>query len=121
MKKESRLIKKVKAIGGVVIESGEDGFACQLPRKGGYYTLCVIVSWGAGWDHCSVHARINERDIFTPFWEDMAYVKAMFFKPSECVVQYHPPSDVYVNTHEHVLHLWRQQAEETKLPPKWMV
>jgi len=117
MKRKEKLLLAVKKATGKIIEQGEDGFACQLPRKGGYnYSLCVVLSWGMGWDHVSVHA-MHQKGNFTPFWEDMCYVKTLFFKPSETAVQYHPSSDVYINVHKNTLHLWRSQNDEIKLPP----
>ena len=118
MRKFLKLLNTVRKANGVIIKQGDDGFACQIPRQG--FDLCIIVSWGEGWDHVSVHAR-TVKGIFVPVWEDMCYVKNLFFKASETVVQYHPPSDVYVNNHKGTLHLWRSQNEEMKLPPIWMV
>lgn len=121
MKKSSKLLQAVKKACGIIIKQGEDGFACQIPRaQGAIYELQVIVSWGKRWDHISVHGTMNGEQ-FTPFWEDMAYIKHLFFKPSETVVQYHPKSDVYINCHKNVLHLWRPQDKEIELPPIWMV
>ncbi len=114
-----RLRKRILGTGGVMVESAEEGFACQLFRpncRKQMYSLCVIASWGGGWDHVSIHAQATEGN-FTPFWEDMAYIKALFFKPSETAVQYHPASEHYINVHEHTLHLWRNQGAEILLPP----
>ena len=123
MKKTKKLLQAVKTACGVMIEKGEDGFACQIPRQADIlqYNLCIIVSWGEGWDHVSIHCLQEDKQQFTPFWEDMCYIKNLFFKPSETVMQYHPPSDVYVNNHKHVLHLWRPQETEIILPPINMV
>lgn len=118
MKKKEKLLLAVKKATGTVIKQGEDGFACQLPRQG--HSLCVIISWGEGWDHVSIHASSSKGN-FTPFWEDMCLAKNLFFKPSETVLQFHPPHDVYVNNHEHTLHLWRPQNNEIELPPLIMV
>ncbi len=118
MKKESKLLLAVRKALGVIIEQGDDGFACQIPRS--YYDLCVIVSWGLDWDHVSVHSR-STKGGFTPSWEDMAYIKKLFFKPSETAVQFHPSSDSYINCHENTLHIWRPQKTEIELPPKIMV
>ena len=122
MKKLKRILLAVRKNNGVINEQGYDGFSCQIPRmaKDYSYSLCIIASWGEGWEHVSIHARKEDAQ-FTPFWEDMCYVKNLFFKPSETVVQFHPPLKDYVNIHQHVLHLWRPINEEIKLPPKWMV
>lgn len=123
MKKRKKLLQAVKKAGGSITKPGEDGFACQVPRltKELAYYLCIVVSWHMDWDHVSAHARTPNQKQFIPFWEDMCYIKNLFFKKSENVVQYHPPSNVYVNNHECVLHLWRPQNQEIQLPPIWMV
>ncbi len=123
MKPFKKIKKIINGSGGMIVESGEDGFACQLFRpncKKTMYVLYVIASWGEGWDHVSIHVETND-GTFTPFWEDMAYIKDVFFKTCETVVQYHPAREFYVNTHEHTLHLWRQQGVEVTLPPQDLV
>ena len=122
MKSLKKSLLAVKKATGIIIWQGEEGFACELARQSGgsQYALQAIISWGKGWDHVSVHAQMKGED-FTPFWEDMCYIKSLFFKPSETVIQYHPPSSVHVNIHKNTLHLWRQQSKEVELPPIWMV
>ena len=78
--------------------------------------LTVIISDGAGWDHVSVSLRNR-----CPNWEEMAFVKRLFFKPEETVIQYHPKESEYVNTCRTCLHLWRKQGHEYELPPRMMV
>lgn len=51
-----------------------------------------------------------------PSWDEMCWIKHLFFKPEECVVQFHPPAERYVN-YEPVLHLWRPQDIEFPMPP----
>lgn len=123
MKPFKKLQKVINGVGGAIIQSGEDGFACHIFRpncRKRMYVLYIIASWGEGWDHVSIHATAEEKD-FTPFWEDMAYIKDMFFKSSETVLQYHPAREFYVNMHEHTLHLWRQQGIAVELPPQKLV
>ena len=64
------------------------------------------------WDHVSVST-----DSGCPIWEEMAWVKTLFFKPTETVIQLHPPDSEYVNCHPHTLHLWRPVGVEIPLPP----
>ena len=73
------------------------------------------------WEHVSV--RIGEkhngkRIDRVPDWNEMCLIKDLFFKPEECVVQFHPPRSEYVNTHPCVLHLWRWKGGEFPAPPK---
>ena len=68
--------------------------------------LVVIASVGLGWDHVSVSTRNR-----TPTWDEMCWVKNLFFHPEETVVQFHPAVSKYVNDHPHCLHLWRAHCE----------
>jgi hypothetical protein len=73
----------------------------------------IVASDGMGWDHVSVSLRKR-----TPTWDEMCWVKSLFFEPEECVVQYHPPASVYVNISTTCLHLWRPQSDAVPLPPR---
>lgn len=78
--------------------------------------LHVIASRGDGWDHVS--ASRSDR---IPLWTEMCAVKELFFDDDECVIQYHPPRQQYVNCHKFCLHLWKPTAQALPLPPSWMV
>lgn len=81
-------------------------------------TLKTIVSDELGWEHVSVSVHRQKR---TPTWEEMCFVKDLFWQEDECVIQYHPPRDDYVNCHPYVLHLWRPIAATFPRPPHTMV
>lgn len=86
---------------------------------GGYFVLNnlrIIASSGDGWDHVSV--SLPDR---CPTWNEMCRVKQMFFHEDECVVQYHPAKEDYVNNSEFVLHLWRPHDIKIPMPPIYMV
>jgi hypothetical protein len=68
------------------------------------------------WDHVSVSCADR-----CPTWDEMSYIKDIFFAPEETVVQFHPPKSEYVNYHPHTLHLWRPLLVKIPLPPKSMV
>jgi len=99
-------------------------FRLASPTTGA--TLRVIVgggeAWakegmeGEPWDHVSV-SRIDK----CPTWEEMCFVKSLFFDDEECVVQYHPPKSSYVNNHPNVLHLWKPSVTQIPMPPKMCV
>jgi hypothetical protein len=83
------------------------------------FKLQVISSEGAlGWEHISVTTFRKNR---TPTWDEMAFIKSVFWGDEETVIEYHPPKSEYVNTHEHVLHLWRPVGIEIPLPPASLV
>lgn len=56
----------------------------------------------------------------TPSWNDMCFIKDLFFEEHETVVQYHPAKTEYINNHPHCLHLWRPVGE-FPIPNKLMV
>lgn len=94
-----------------MIDSGEDGFACILATQG--TILRVIFSWGLGWEHASVSLPWR-----CPTWQEMCFVKDTFWRLDECVVQFHPPQENYVNDNNNCLHLWRPIKEQILMPPQ---
>lgn len=85
--------------------------AFQIPGPVNKKLLTVIASNGAGWDHVSV-SRSNR----CPYWEEMNFIKDLFFDESEAVIQYHPAKKDYVNDHPYTLHLWKPQGVELPKP-----
>ena len=79
-------------------------------------TLKVVISDGEGWDHVSV--SLPDR---CPTWEEMEYVKRLFFDPREAAFQFHPPLENYVNFHEFCLHIWKPQWVGISIPNASMV
>ena len=93
---------------------GNNG-AFAIPRN--FKLLGVIASDGGGWEHVSVSTGRDN----CPTWEDMCFIKGMFWDPEDCVIQLHPPKSEYVNVHNYCLHLWRPVGQEIPRPPRWMV
>lgn len=86
------------------------------------YYQC-IVSDGMGWRHLSV-VMLNEKKEpanTMPSWEDMCYLKDLFWDVTACVVQYHPPHSEYVNNHQYCLHLWEPTDFTLPMPDSIMV
>jgi len=83
----------------------------------------VIIAGGAddddkisrSWEHVSV--SLKDR---TPTWEEMSFVKDLFWHETETVIQFHPHKSEYVNCHPNCLHLWRHKSGHT-LPPSYFV
>lgn len=69
-----------------------------------------------GWEHVSVSLRKR-----MPNWQEMCFVKDLFWHPEETVLQYHPPKSQYVNYHPFCLHMWREMGVTIKLPPSIMI
>jgi hypothetical protein len=114
--------------GSMQSDTGDKFGQFMIPLHGVPVTLCVIATKShdgdgiAGeWDHVSAHARLhlgkpNEKQR-TPTWDEMCTLKSLFWSADECVVQYHPAASEYVNTHPHVLHLWRHPSVSFPMPP----
>lgn len=92
---------------------GNNGFFI-IPERGGFK---VIASDGAGWDHVSV-SRLYTNDL--PGWDDMCFIKSLFWDAEETVVQFHPKRSEYRGIAQ-VLHLWKKHGHEYELPPGIMV
>ena len=80
--------------------------------------LNIMASNGGGWDHVSVSLRSARR---CPTWDEMCFVKELFFADDEWVVQFHPAHGENINNHPHCLHLWRPQNAEMPTPPRIFV
>jgi hypothetical protein len=74
--------------------------------------LNVICSDGMGWDHVSVSTPTR-----CPTWEEMCFIKELFFRDDEWVMQLHPAKAENISYHPFCLHLWRPQAAAIPLPP----
>ena len=103
-------------------KKGDDGGMWRLPShvntEGKTVWLQIIASWGRGWDHVSVVVQGESR---CPTWDEMCFVKGLFFEPDEVVVQYHVDDEDKQNTHEFCLHMWQPQRVIMPRPPKIMV
>jgi hypothetical protein len=81
-------------------------------------TIFVICDDGelTGWEHVSVSLRNR-----CPNWNEMCFIKNLFWSEDDTVVQIHPPKSDYVNIHEYCLHLWRKIGNDFEMPNKVMV
>jgi hypothetical protein len=110
-----------------IVEQGRErgGMFATLPGKRygrffiqkevGAMRLQVIASPASTdvpWDHISISTQTR-----CPTWEEMCWVKDLFFDEEEAVVQFHPPKSEYVNHHPYCLHLWKPSHFELELPP----
>lgn len=78
--------------------------------------IFVIVSNQAGWDHLS--ASLTHR---CPRWEEMEYLKRLFFEPDEIAYELHVAESKHINRHPYCLHIWRPQGIKIPLPPEIFV
>ena len=78
--------------------------------------LQCIASDGMAWQHVSVSVAGR-----CPTWDEMCFVKSLFWDPEDCCMQLHPPESEWVNVHPHTLHLWRPIFVELPRPLQIMV
>lgn len=86
------------------------------------YRLTVVASDGSdwpltgypppAWEHVSVSTSVR-----CPTWDEMCFVKSLFWDPEDAVFQIHPPRSEYVSNHPYCLHLWRPIGIELPRPP----
>lgn len=98
---------------------GNNG-AFSFQSTAGSRILMIIASDGMGWEHVSVHVR-QGRQAVIPTWNEMCFVKNVFWDDEDVVMQLHPKKSEYVNNHAHVLHLWRPTDAEIPTPPSLLV
>jgi hypothetical protein len=78
--------------------------------------LCIISSDGMDWEHVSV--SLEKR---CPTWEEMCFIKDLFWNDDEVVIQLHPAKKDYINQYNNCLHLWRPIRQSIPMPPKIMI
>lgn len=66
--------------------------------------LFVIASNGFDWEHVSISIKDKKR---CPTWDEMCFVKSVFWDKQDMVIQYHPAEEDYISFHDYCLHLWR--------------
>lgn len=98
---------------GIVYSQDIDGF--YVIRRGAV-VLRVIASDGLGWDHVSVSLAHR-----CPTWEEMEFVRGLFFRDDETVMQLSVPATDHISLHPNCLHWWRPQTETIPRPPNALV
>jgi hypothetical protein len=86
-----------------------------IPTKHGNEVMIVVVNddrVDKKWEHVSVSLTTR-----CPTWEEMCYVKSLFWEDDETVAQFHPKKSEYKNFHPYCLHMWRDTTKEYDLPP----
>jgi len=76
----------------------------QINRLG---TQLRVISSGTdenyGWEHVSVSTKNR-----CPTWDEMVYIKDLFWREDETVIQFHPKKSNYKNVMPFCLHLWKK-------------
>lgn len=101
---------------------GNNGFFFIPYQKSNSLEYRVQASDGMGWEHCSISIALpGKQALRCPTWEEMCYIKDLFWDKEDCVIQYHPSKDQYVNRHPFVLHLWKPINQVIPIPDKSMI
>ena len=128
-------IEEIKKTPGIVIKKeGPDGFGGSvfpIEYKNGKVkviknidkVLHFIFSWGCGFEHLSVSTPIK-----TPTWEQMCFMKDIFWGENEVCMQLHPKKEDYVNNMPSIMLGFRKGKEAEDIAqlinfyedmPKW--
>jgi hypothetical protein len=78
--------------------------------------LRIIASSSSGWEHVSV--SLHNR---CPTWDEMDFVKGLFWTEDETAMQLHPPQSEWINNMPYCLHLWRPTDQAIPRPPSIFV
>lgn len=111
-----RVERARKVVGDLATCRGDDYGAFELVTND-HVRLFVIVSAGdesMRWEHVSVSVRGGKR---CPTWEEMCWVKSLFWEDEEPVMQLHPRASEYISFHPYCLHLWRPIDAVIPEPP----
>ena len=116
---------------------GNNGFFIIPHPKIAFYFYQCQVSDGMGWDHVSIslikavhkvigRIRVAKKASMVmvercPTWQEMCFIKSLFWDDEDSVMQLHPPKSQWVNNHPYCLHLWRPTDKEIPLPLGIMV
>ena len=92
-------------------------FIFDHKKKNKSLIIRCIASDGREWEHVSVTLQVPR----CPTWDEMCFVKSIFWDDTDMAIQYHPPESKYVNYHKYCLHLWKPIVEKLPLPPTYMV
>ena len=104
-------------------KSGRSG-AFLVPMRGSQ--LCIIASDGSDWDDAGLpkpaweHVSVSLTNR-CPTWEEMDFVKRIFWRDDETVLQLHVPRANHIDYHEFCLHMWKPIGVEIPLPPSMTV
>lgn len=83
-----------------------------IPRNG--VILDVIASSFIGWEHVSMVVIKSDWNTRQPTYDEMVFVKGLFWNEHEICIEVHPKKSEYVNIHSDCLHLWKSVDEDYK-------
>lgn len=120
MKTDLSKVNKYRIRSGQLASTDDFGAngAFYIPHfnKASTLSFQVIASNTNGWEHVSV--SLPKR---TPTWDEMCFIKDLFWEDEEVVMQLHPRKSDYINMHKNCLHLWKPTHGDIVTPPKSFV
>lgn len=81
----------------------------DIPFKGRDLTVIATVN-PSGWEQVSVSLKNRN-----PNWDEMCFIKKLFWNKDEVCIQFHPKEEEYVNVFEYCLHIWKPPMELQEL------
>jgi hypothetical protein len=114
------LLSKGRALSGPYASTDEDklfGYFLLMGPCNQELKIIASMAWEEWeWEHVSVSTPRR-----CPNWPEMCFVKDLFWKKEETVVQFHPPESKYISNHPYCLHMFRHSKIEFPMPPDIMV
>jgi len=115
-------VERFRVKGGPMASTSADGMNGMFVVPCGNVRLHVIASDGSDWDDCGLPGEAFEHVSVSlparcPTWEEMDFVKRLFWRDDETVMQLHVPRTSHINMHNHCLHMWRPIGREIPTPP----
>lgn len=102
--------------------TGNNGMFVMPHYKVNDYEIRCMISDGLDWEHVSVTVAHKRKEASRcPTWEEMCWVKDLFWNEDEVVIQYHPAKADYVSMHPYCLHLWKPIGMILPTPDPLMV
>jgi hypothetical protein len=131
MRKLTGEIDEARLLSGPLYSTSNDGMnGCFMFCRDGGLLRCIVSDgsdWkakklvggtlpGKPWEHVSVSLESR-----CPTWEEMNFIKELFWRDDECVVQFHVPKTRHINIHPYCLHLWKPIGLKIPMPPSMCV
>jgi hypothetical protein len=119
MRKTTGELERYRVKSGMMMSDASCGFngAFFIPYwKDPTLVFKVVCSDGSGWEHVSI--SLPKR---CPSWDEMCWLKSLFWDDEEAVMQLHPPKSTWVNNVRTCLHLWRPTESPIPLPTEMLV
>ena len=120
----TKKVERYRVTEGLLATSQADGANGAFVIPGPQGTLQLIVSDGGDWEHVSVVSGDSSQYSSPgrcPTWSEMDYVKRIFWRDDERVMQLHVPRSSHINVHPNCLHLWKPLKADIPRPPEMFV